>query len=117
METEFEVVKMPRNEFDYLAKQLIARCCVQCNQSFKDCDLYTLLDNNMFPTCNLGKNCPYKFIPEKNSDFLLFPKNDYTDIYMYDTVEKTEYSTWFDDMINIDVVAGREYYIFNESSY
>ena len=66
METEFEVVKMPRNEFDYLAKQLIARCCVQCNQSFKDCDLYTLLDNNMFPTCNLGKNCPYKFIPEKD---------------------------------------------------
>ena len=57
---------MPRNEFDYLAKQLIARCCVQCNQSFKDCDLYTLLDNNMFPTCNLGKNCPYKFIPEKD---------------------------------------------------
>ena len=35
MEKEFEVVKMPRGEFDYLARQLIARCCVQCNQSFK----------------------------------------------------------------------------------
>ena len=51
---------------DYFAKQLIARCCVQCNESFKNCDLYTLLDNNMFPTCNLAKNCPYKYIPEKD---------------------------------------------------
>lgn len=66
LEKEFEVVKMPRVEFEYLAKFLIANNCIKCNKSFEDCDLYTLLDNNMFPTCNLGKNCPYKFIPEKD---------------------------------------------------
>lgn len=66
LEKEFEVVKMPRLEFEFLAKQLIARCCIGCNKSFQECDLYTLLDNNMFPTCNLAKNCPYKFIPEKD---------------------------------------------------
>ena len=64
-ETEYEVVKMPRGEFEFLAQQLIARCCIECNNSFKDCDLYTLLDDNMFPTCDRARNFPYKFVPPK----------------------------------------------------
>lgn len=63
MEKEYEIVKMPRVEFEYLAMTLIDKYCRECKKTFDNCDLYTLLDNNLFPTCDSGPNCPYQFIP------------------------------------------------------
>ncbi|MGL5569615.1 MAG: DUF5651 domain-containing protein [Cetobacterium sp.] len=59
----YKVVKMPRVEFEYLAMTLIDQHCKGCKKSFQDCDLYTLLDNNVFPTCDEARNCPYGFVP------------------------------------------------------
>lgn len=58
----YKVVKMPRGEFEYLAMTLIEQHCKGCKKSFDTCDLYTLLDNNIFPTCDKAKNCPYGFV-------------------------------------------------------
>lgn len=58
----YEIVKMPRNEFEFLAMSLINVHCKNCNKKLDNCDLYTFLDDNMFPTCDKGKGCPYRYI-------------------------------------------------------
>ncbi|MGL5718002.1 MAG: DUF5651 domain-containing protein [Paraclostridium sp.] len=63
---EYKVVKMPRKEFEYLAMNLVYQHCRGCKKKLQDCDLYTLLDNNMFPTCDKGRSCPYSSPTDDN---------------------------------------------------
>lgn len=62
-EEGYKVVKIKREEFEYLAMTLIDVHCRGCNKSLQECDLYTFLDDNLFPTCDNGKSCPYCFVP------------------------------------------------------
>lgn len=61
IEKELEVIKMPRGEFDFLAESLIKVHCIDCKKSLQDCDLYDLLNDNMYPTADKQYRCPYSW--------------------------------------------------------
>ena len=64
-ETEFEVVKIERPEFEKLGMACIQAHCEDCNEHFSKCDIYDIFDNNMMNRAEIKNNCPYAFHSEK----------------------------------------------------
>ena len=64
-ETEFEVVKIERPEFERLGMACIQAHCEDCNEHFSKCDIYDIFDNNMMNRAEIKNNCPYAFHSEK----------------------------------------------------
>lgn len=64
-ETEFEIVKIERPSFEKLCMACIQSHCEDCNESFSNCDIYTILDDNMMNRAEIKHNCPYSYHSEK----------------------------------------------------
>lgn len=64
-ETEFEVVKIERPEFERLSMACIQAHCEDCNEHFANCDIYDIFENNMMNRAEKKHNCPYAFHSEK----------------------------------------------------
>lgn len=64
-ETEFEVVKVERPQFEQLAMVAIHAHCRDCNKSYTECDLYDILEDNLVPRCETKCNCAYAYISEE----------------------------------------------------
>ena len=64
-ETEFEVVKIERPEFEKLGMACIQAHCEDCNEHFSKCDIYDIFENNMMNRAEIKHNCPYAFHSEK----------------------------------------------------
>lgn len=69
-ETEFEVVKIERPEFEKLGMACIQAHCEDCNEHFSKCDIYDIFDNNMMNRAEVKNNCPYAFHSEKKLEEL-----------------------------------------------
>ena len=69
-ETEFEVVKIERPEFEKLGMACIQAHCEDCNEHFSKCDIYDIFDNNMMNRAEIKNNCPYAFHSEKKLEEL-----------------------------------------------
>lgn len=64
-ETEFEVVKIERPSFEKLCMACIQSHCEDCNESFANCDIYEILDDNMMNRAEIKHNCPFSYHSEK----------------------------------------------------
>lgn len=64
-ETEFEVVKIERPEFERLGMACIQAHCEDCNEYFASCDIYDVFDNNLMKRAEIKHNCPYAYHSEK----------------------------------------------------
>lgn len=60
-ETEFEIVKIERPSFEKLCMACIQAHCEDCNENFNNCDIYTILDDNMMSRAEIKKNCPFAY--------------------------------------------------------
>lgn len=64
-ETEYEIVKVERPEFEKLAYLAINNHCKDCERNYSKCELYDILENNLVPRCEMKNNCAYAFISEE----------------------------------------------------
>ncbi|MEG2276116.1 MAG: DUF5651 domain-containing protein [Clostridia bacterium] len=65
-ETEHEIVKIERPQLETLAMKAIRGNCSDCNDSYRECDLYDILEDNLVPRCEIRRNCAYSFASKKN---------------------------------------------------
>lgn len=64
-ETEFEIVKIERPSFEKLCMACIQSHCEDCDESFTNCDIYDILDDNMMNRAEIKRNCPFSYYSEK----------------------------------------------------
>ena len=64
-DTEFEIVKIERPQFEKLCMACIGHYCEDCKNSYNDCDIYDILDDNLMARAELKPNCPYAYDSEK----------------------------------------------------
>ena len=64
-ETEAKIVKIERSEFEKLCMACIQAHCEDCNESFANCDIYDILDDNMMNRAEIKHNCPFAYHSEK----------------------------------------------------
>lgn len=69
-ETEFEIVKIERPEFEKLGMLCSKKYCEDCGNNFSDCSLYDIFENNMMSRVEKLHNCPYAFHSEKKLEEL-----------------------------------------------
>lgn len=64
-ETEYEIVKIERPQFEKLALIGVNAHCKDCNDHYNNCDMYYILEDAMIPRAEIKNNCPYAFISKK----------------------------------------------------
>lgn len=64
-DTEYEIVKVERPQFEKLSLACIQAHCQDCKNSFNSCDIYDIFADNLVPRAELKHNCPYAFDSEK----------------------------------------------------
>lgn len=64
-ETEYEIVKVERPQFEKLALIGVNAHCKDCNEHYRDCDMYDILEDNLVPRAEIKNNCPYAFISKQ----------------------------------------------------
>lgn len=64
-ETEFEIVKVERPEFEKLCLACIQSYCEDCKESFSNCDIYDVFENNIVSRAEIKHNCPYAYYSEE----------------------------------------------------
>lgn len=64
-ETEFEIVKIERPEFEKLCMACIQAHCEDCNENYANCDIYDIFDDNLMNRAEIKHNCPYSYHSEK----------------------------------------------------
>lgn len=64
-DSEYEIVKVERPQFEKLSMACIQAHCQDCKNSFNDCDIYDVFEDNLVPRAELKCNCPYSFDSEK----------------------------------------------------
>lgn len=64
-ETEAKIVKVERPEFEKLCLSCIQAHCEDCNESFSNCDIYDIFENNLIPRAEIKHSCPYAYHSEK----------------------------------------------------
>lgn len=64
-ETEYEIVKIERPQFERLALIGVNARCKDCNDHYNNCDMYDILEDAMIPRAEIKNNCPYAFISKK----------------------------------------------------
>ena len=64
-DTEYEIVKVERPEFEKLTMACIQSHCEDCNDIFSECDIYDIFENNLVPRAEIKHNCPYSFHSKK----------------------------------------------------
>lgn len=64
-ETEAEIIKIERPNFEKLCMACIQAHCEDCNESFANCDIYTIFDDNLMNRAEIKHNCPYSYHSEK----------------------------------------------------
>lgn len=60
-ETEYEIIKIERPQFESLCFALIQEHCKDCNNDYQYCDIYDIFEDNLVPRCEHKKNCAYAF--------------------------------------------------------
>ena len=64
-DTEYEIVKIERPQFEKLCMACIGHYCKDCKNSYNDCDIYDILDDNLMARAELKPNCPYAYISDE----------------------------------------------------
>ena len=64
-DTEYEIVKIERPQFEKLCMACIGHYCEDCKNSYNDCDIYDILDDNLMARAELKPNCPYAYISDE----------------------------------------------------